>query len=169
MSQSLDSVRTRSPIKLEIGQAGGQQFDVARAIRNFLQQMAEGNIDLGAAVIKELLQNADDAEATEVNVVLDERSASPADQRLISIQVPSLIIHNDKAFTDDDFRAVREVGSGHKLSNPTAAGRFGIGFNSVYFLTDTPLVFSQREVHLSICSCPSPKFRRAVIAAVCAR
>ena len=49
---------------LEIGRAGGQQYDVAKAIRSSLQQMAEGNIDFGAAVIKELLQNADDAKAT---------------------------------------------------------------------------------------------------------
>ena len=45
----------------EIGKAGGPQYDVGRAIKSFLDQMAEGNIDLGAAVIKELMQNADDA------------------------------------------------------------------------------------------------------------
>ena len=135
--------------RLEIGQAGGQQFDVAKAIRNFLQQMAEGNIDLGAAVIKESLQNADDAAANEVAVILDERTVpNMSGSRFAPIVVPSILVRNDKPFTPEDFTALREVGSGHKLSNPTAAGRFGIGFNSVYFLTDTPLLFSQREVHL---------------------
>ena len=134
---------------LEIGRAGGQQYDVAAAIRSFLQQMAEGNIDLGAAVIKELLQNADDANATEVGVILDERSIPTIDDsRFAPIQVPSLLVRNNKPFTQKDFAALLEVGKGHKLSNPTAAGRFGIGFNSVCFLTDTPLLFSQREVHL---------------------
>jgi hypothetical protein len=134
---------------LEIGEAGGQQYNVARAIRSFLQQMAEGNIDLGAAVIKELLQNADDAKATEVAVTLDERTTPNVHaSRFAPIQIPSVLVRNNKPFKPEDFVALLEVGSGHKLSNPTAAGRFGIGFNSVYFLTDTPLIFSQRQVHL---------------------
>ena len=134
---------------LEIGRAGGQQYDVAAAIRSFLQQMAEGNIDLGAAVIKELLQNADDAKATEVAVTLDERTVPNVQgSRFASIQVPSLLVRNNKPFTQEDFAALLQVGKGHKLSSPTAAGRFGIGFNSVCFLTDAPLLFSQREVHL---------------------
>src|SRR5260370_21391034 len=107
MSEPLESVGAKKMAALEIGHAGGQQFDVARAIRTFLQQMAEGNIDRGAAVIKELLQNADDAEATEVNVILDGRSASPVDRRLTSLQVPSLLVLNHKSLTDATFYALR--------------------------------------------------------------
>src|SRR5713101_6262741 len=47
-----------------------------------------------------------------------------------------------------NFTAICEVARGHKRFNPTAAGRFGIGFNSVYFLTDTPVLFSRSEVHV---------------------
>jgi hypothetical protein len=59
-----------------IGQKGGQQYNVARAIQTFLGQMAEGGISIGSAVIKEMLQNADDAGATDVHVILDERTHS---------------------------------------------------------------------------------------------
>jgi hypothetical protein len=61
------------PLNPEFGSSGGQQYDVARAIQTFLHQMAEGEADVASAVIKELLQNADDAGATTVRVILDER------------------------------------------------------------------------------------------------
>lgn len=141
-----------------IGASAGQQYDVARAIQTFLGQMAEGGIGVAAAVIKELLQNADDAGATEVSVVLDERIPSndlpDAYPPLLS---PAILVRNNKPFklrhevgTDetDDFTAICDVARGHKRALATAAGRFGIGFNSVYFLTDTPALFSRREVHV---------------------
>jgi hypothetical protein len=64
-------------LKPDIGEAKGPQYDVARAIKSFLGQMAEGGIKLGAAVIKELMQNADDAGAKEMSVFLDERPVPP--------------------------------------------------------------------------------------------
>src|SRR5690348_16914413 len=106
-----------------IGSGGGQQYDIARAIRTFLAQMgAERGFGCGAAVIKELIQNADDAGASELSVVLDERSAPlgfPSEyQHLVG---PALLIRNDKPFRkgkdadSDDFLAIRDVAKGHKL------------------------------------------------------
>lgn len=150
------------PVNPTVGRAGGQKYDVAKAIRTFLEQMAGGaGFSLGGAVIKELIQNADDAGATELVVALDERSGDdlPTECREIygPLLAPSLLVCNDASFRivsevppgdQDDFTAICEVAGGHKRFNPTAAGRFGIGFNSVYFLTDTPIFFSRREVHL---------------------
>ena len=60
-----------------VGRKGGQEYDVARAIRTFLEQMAGGGgISFGAAVIKELIQNADDAGASELVLTLDERGST---------------------------------------------------------------------------------------------
>jgi len=56
---------------------GGQRTDVERTIRQILGGMTDGPIDVEPAVMKELLQNADDAGATEVSVILDERSCPP--------------------------------------------------------------------------------------------
>jgi hypothetical protein len=64
------------PLTPEVGHAKGPQYDIARAIQSFLRQMAERGIPLGYAVIKELMQNADDAHATELIVLLDERIPS---------------------------------------------------------------------------------------------
>jgi hypothetical protein len=60
--------------KPELGAAAGQKYPVLRSIQTFLGQMAEGGAHPAPAVIKELLQNADDAGATEMAIVLDERT-----------------------------------------------------------------------------------------------
>lgn len=145
-------------LKPDIGKARGPEYDVAKAIQSFLGQMAEGGIQLGDAVIKELIQNADDAGATEISVVLDERIAPEGfGNEFKKITAQALLIKNNAPFKkakemDDgglsDFDALCDVASGHKRSQSIAAGRFGIGFNSVYFFSDTPLIFSRREVHL---------------------
>ena len=149
------------PLKPAVGSPGGQRYDVARAIRTFLEQMASGGgFSFGGAVIKELIQNADDAGASELVVALDERNGEdvpPECSEYGPLLEPALLIRNDARFRllgevqagdQDDFEAICEVAGGHKRLNPTAAGRFGIGFNSVYFLTDTPVLFSRREVHV---------------------
>lgn len=141
-----------------VGERGGQRYDLEKAIQTFLQQMAEGSPNVVPAVIKELLQNADDAGATEVAVMLDERrppAGLPQEYRVL--YWPALLVRNNAPFRlqkeivgsdRDDFSALCDVASGHKRAQAIAAGRFGIGFNSVYFLTDTPVLFSRREVHV---------------------
>src|ERR1044072_6950264 len=139
-----------------IGTVGGQHYNIVRAIHTFLAQMGtEIGFRSGPAVIKELIQNADDAGASELSVVLDER-ISPAGlpPEYDSLAGPALLIRNDAPFRtgqdaeSNDFLALCDVAGGLKLQRATAAGRFGIGFNSVYFLTDTPIIFSRREVHI---------------------
>ena len=144
---------------MDLGEKSGQEYDVAAGIKTFLGQMSEGGIDIAAAIIKELLQNADDAQATEVTVVLDERTRTPQlpAEEYKSIIAPALLVGNDAFFKlpedvseneKDDFSAIKSVASGHKAGQATSAGRFGIGFNSVYFITDNPVIFSRREIHI---------------------
>jgi hypothetical protein len=122
--------------------------------------MGGGGGRVACTVLKELLQNADDAGASEVSVLLDERD----NRRVVelcpgyeALCTPALLVRNNRHFrlpgerkADDrgDFAAICDVAVGHKRAQATAAGRFGIGFNSVYFLTDTPLLFSRREIHI---------------------
>jgi hypothetical protein len=149
------------PLNPLVGRPGGQKYDVARAIRTFLEQMSSGGgFSFGGGVIKELIQNSDDAGATELVVALDERKGENVPLDCVGyapILEPSLLIRNDAPFRiladikegdQDDFAAICDVAGGHKRLNPTAAGRFGIGFNSVYFLSDSPVLFSRREVHI---------------------
>lgn len=140
----------------EIGKAGGQEFSIVRSIRTFLEQMAEGSARPAPTVLKELLQNADDAGATEIEITLDERALPKQGTPYDLLLEPSLLIRNNAMFKSKeelehrnkgDFEALLDVAGGHKTSDSVAAGRFGIGFNSVYFLTDNPVIFSRDEIH----------------------
>ncbi len=87
------------PVKPTVGESGGQQYPVLRSIQKFLQQMAEGGARAAPTVIKEILQNADDAGANTLSVVLDERLAPaqlPSDYA--DLAGPSLLVRNDAPF-----------------------------------------------------------------------
>ena len=86
--------------------------------------------------IFELLQNADDAEATEVIFDLH-------DNRLE-------FSHNGKRlFTDKDLQSIVTIGDSSKRSDYTKIGKHGIGFKAVFAYTHTPRVHSG-EKHFDI-------------------
>ena len=92
-------------------------------------------------ILKELLQNADDAGATELHFVLDprkhgtERIFSPKSEAL---QGPALLVYNNSVFTEEDINGIQSLGQGSKTLDPIKTGQYGIGFNVVYHLTDAP-------------------------------
>jgi len=84
-----------------------------------------------AHFIFELIQNAEDAGATELSFEL-------FDDRLE-------VRHDGRPFTAADVRAICAVGQGTKSEDLTQIGRFGIGFKSVYAYTNTPRIYSSGE------------------------
>ncbi|XP_051761770.1 sacsin-like [Ctenopharyngodon idella] len=105
----------------------------------------------GGQILKELIQNADDAGASRVVFIHDERhygTQSLWTEELRQYQGPALYAFNDAAFTEEDWEGIQRVGRSIKQDDPTKVGRFGIGFNSVYHITDLPCVFSSE--HLAI-------------------
>eukprot|EP01032_Pedospumella_encystans_P002830 gene2830-3324_t len=90
----------------------GQKVDLTASIRNILRNYPEGT-----AVLKELVQNADDAGASTVVFYLDYRnhsSAKLADQALEAFQGPSLLVYNDAIFTAEDFNSIQRIGDSLK-------------------------------------------------------
>jgi sacsin len=92
-----------------------------------------------SSIMKELIQNADDANATEIffikNYVSYNKEKIFGNEKL---QGPSLCVFNNSYFTEDDFNGIRNLGIGSKREDPSKTGQYGIGFNAVYHLTDTP-------------------------------
>jgi hypothetical protein len=84
-----------------------------------------------------LIQNADDAEASKVVIILDMRDFSKNTTKLLNaemsmLQVPSIICYNNATFQEKDFKLLKNLGASRKENEPTKTGRFGIGFNFVY-------------------------------------
>ncbi|XP_053295044.1 sacsin [Pleuronectes platessa] len=105
----------------------------------------------GGQILKELIQNADDGQATEVVFIHDERSYGTKSlwtEELEKYQGPALYAYNNAAFTDDDWEAIQRAGRSDKRNDPNKVGRFGIGFNSVYHITDVPSIFSSAHLGL---------------------
>nr|XP_033818277.1 sacsin-like [Geotrypetes seraphini] len=103
----------------------------------------------GGQILKELIQNADDAGAREVIFLHDERdygTESLFSEDLQSFQGPALLAYNDALFSPEDWVGIQSTGNSVKLKDPNTVGRFGLGFNSVYHITDLPSVLSGQEV-----------------------
>ncbi|KAM4628232.1 sacsin isoform 2-T2 [Polymixia lowei] len=100
-------------------------------------------------MLKELLQNADDAKATEIYFVFDPRTHATDrifDDKWVPMQGPSLCVYNNQPFTENDVRGIQNLGRGTKEANPGKTGQYGIGFNSVYHITDCPSFISNNDI-----------------------
>ncbi len=86
--------------------------------------------------IFELLQNAEDAKATHVHLIL----------------TPDCLIieHDGIPFSKEDVISITRVAKSTKSENGATIGKFGIGFKSVYAYTNTPRIYSGKysfEIH----------------------
>ncbi len=101
----------------------------------------------GKEVLKEMVQNADDAGASRIVFIADPREQPavqiPGQQKWDTIAAPSLCIYNDKPFTKADIEGIQNLGEGSKGQDPLKTGQYGVGFNCVYHVTDTPLLVSE--------------------------
>ena len=122
----------------------GQSESLPQRLRNLLQDYSDG-----LALFKEMIQNADDAGATEVRFMYDERTnddycTTLLDDGMRDCQGPALWIYNNQVFSDEDFQNVTKLGGRTKEKDNIKIGRFGLGFNSVYNLTDVPSFISRQ-------------------------
>ncbi|KZS95252.1 hypothetical protein SISNIDRAFT_484117 [Sistotremastrum niveocremeum HHB9708] len=98
-----------------------------------------------SSIFRELLQNSDDSGATTQTFILDLRTHEanylihPA---LRDCQGPALIAINDRPFLPKDWEAIKNMYTSSKLRDASKTGKYGIGFRSVYHVTDTPLILS---------------------------
>ena len=89
-----------------------------------------------AHFIYELLQNAEDAQATEVRFILYEDAVE--------------FEHNgDRLFSIENVEAITSIGITTKKDDHTSIGKFGVGFKAVFAYTSTPEIVSG-EYHFCI-------------------
>ena len=87
-----------------------------------------------AAVLKEIVQNADDAEADQLDFVLMSDGIPSAKNRLL--RGPALVAINDGRFRQRDARGIRQFGLSVKSADQGAIGKFGLGQKAVFHLCE---------------------------------
>ncbi|OAF12399.1 hypothetical protein AYJ54_06095 [Bradyrhizobium centrolobii] len=96
----------------------------------------------GYPILKELLQNADDAEARHFR--LDGLSGwSTAAHPLL--RGPGLLVVNDGFFRKEDESGIISFGESGKAADSAAIGKFGFGQKAVFHLCDAFVVYAKRE------------------------
>jgi hypothetical protein len=88
----------------------------------------------GFPILKELIQNADDAKAGGLVFGYHPGFAGQSSHPLL--QGPALWILNDGEFKDSDKRAIQSFGLNSKAGESGAIGKFGLGMKSVFHLCE---------------------------------
>ena len=85
-------------------------------------------------ILKEIIQNADDARATELHLVVLDDGVADAQNPLLN--GPALVCINNGPFTEEHENALRYFGLTSKAGDHTTVGRFGLGQKSVFHLAE---------------------------------
>ena len=126
-----------------VGSPFGQHEKLTDRLKNILK-----SYPCDSGILKELVQNADDAEATEIHFIYDTRQLpheSVFQTHAEEVQGPALCVYNNRPFSSKDLEGIQRLGIGSKGDNPEKTGQYGIGFNAVYHLTDCPSFLSNED------------------------
>lgn len=141
LAESADSMNVSLSGSAE---AFGQHEALTTRLKHILEMYADG-----PGVLFELVQNAEDARASEVTFLLDKTqygTSSVLSPEMADWQGPALYCFNDSVFSPQDLYAISRIGQESKLEKPLAIGRFGLGFNCVYHFTDIPMFVSGENI-----------------------
>ncbi|KAL8934279.1 MAG: hypothetical protein Q9216_005988 [Gyalolechia sp. 2 TL-2023] len=119
---------------------GGSLSPANSPITTILRQICEAYPE--SSCLRELLQNADDAQASEIEYILDTTTYHEGpllNEGLRAYHGPALLVKNNSVFADDDFASLASIGD-----DPASTGKYGQGFNSCFHWTDGPWILSRQ-------------------------
>lgn len=88
----------------------------------------------GFPILKELIQNADDARASHLSFGYHDGFKGKTDHVLL--QGPGLWVFNDGVFKETDRKAIQSFGLNNKAGESGSIGKFGLGMKSVFHLCE---------------------------------
>ncbi|XP_021351749.1 sacsin-like [Mizuhopecten yessoensis] len=133
--------------EIEPEYSGMEQPPLTRMLKNILSEYPDDG-----QILKELIQNAEDAGASEVKILFDDRDinqeACNEKKKPFNkyFKGPALFFHNNAIFSDPDWKGIKMLYSSVKELDPLKVGRFGLGFKSVFHITDYPMVVSGKKL-----------------------
>ncbi|KAF9905487.1 hypothetical protein EC991_001596 [Linnemannia zychae] len=143
---------------------GIESFGISEPLTNRIKGILDEYPD-GTQIARELLQNSDDARSTVQWYLLDHHdhnktyrqsslTTPPFDEKqttgtdstgprllysgLQEYMGPALLSGSDSIFEKEDFKSLQSLAASVKRADSTKIGQMGIGFNSIYHLTDCP-------------------------------
>lgn len=111
----------------------GYDFEAIDNIRNNLESYRIQHNN-GFPILKELIQNANDAEATEMILKYFPGDES-ADHPLLKGN-QGIYVYNNGPFSDTNEKAMRTIGGSDKKKNTDKVGKYGLGMKSIYHICD---------------------------------
>ncbi|MGO8203483.1 sacsin N-terminal ATP-binding-like domain-containing protein [Rhizobium ruizarguesonis] len=108
-----------------------------RAIFRQIQANLKDRYPSDFTVLKELIQNAEDAKAGTVRFVAHEGWSKASNPLL---RVPGLLVSNDGSFAEKDGRGILSFADSAKGEDSSTIGRFGFGQKAVFHLCDAFIV-----------------------------
>ncbi len=105
-----------------------------------IQRLLRESYGSGFTIFKELVQNAEDAQA--LRLVLAGHGGFAAAQHPL-LRAQGLFIANDGAVTSANWQALQFASGGGKASDHESVGRFGLGQKALYHLCDAFVVFGR--------------------------
>ncbi|CAB4479085.1 uncharacterized protein OCT59_027473 [Rhizophagus irregularis] len=128
----------------------GKGFKPKEPYTNRLRKILDEYPD-GSQVLREILQNSDDSKSTEQIFILDhntypsnsllepeEDSYERTNLKLDRYQGPALLAKNNTIFEERDFESLLKLADSEKQDQFDKIGVMGVGFNSIYHITDSP-------------------------------
>jgi hypothetical protein len=119
------NLNTRIKILKIMSEYLSQDIDLLDFLRTKL-----GDLSGFGTLANELIQNAEDAKASQIT---------------FNVTDQGLIVQNDSEFSEDDFKRMQKIAGGDRRSDEWTIGKFGIGFTSVYLITDSPQIISSEK------------------------
>src|SRR4051794_29941666 len=108
-----------------------------------LRQTIGDRYKTGYAVVKELIQNADDAEAQRLDLACVSGFAAAVHPLL---RGPCVVVLNNGAFSPTNAISIHRFTSSDKSADVSRIGRFGLGLKSVYHLCEAFFYLSSHGV-----------------------
>lgn len=107
-----------------------------------IRELLRGGYGTARSILKELIQNAEDARASRMDVYwIPGDSASP----LSLLAHPGLIVSNNGNFTQENRDAISQISLGTKGTEERAIGRFGKGLKSIFAWSEAFFIIARTD------------------------